>query len=302
MSIKLNVGGTTFEVLRMTLCDSEYFKNLLDDIPLNDESLFIDRDPNIFKHILNYLRDPFYAYPLEYVYLLDYYLIKHNFIQIITIQTSDKTFKTTQKVLTESPYFRDLFKKQAITPIIFIDTSGEVFEHVLEYLQNHRYPIPKDFVYALELYGIHHNIATPEEYSMKINVGGTIFEMSESISDKIPRLRYLYANKNDMVYDKNNVPFVDGSPKVFKHILEHMRNRKYTIPKKYLYGIDFWFKCHLFEYRYTPECMALKCDRIVDTSKCGFNVCQMHTDTCLAADCRERSTYAFCRAHEYFNK
>ncbi|KAK8217962.1 BTB/POZ protein [Phyllosticta capitalensis] len=58
--ITLNVGGDKFVVLRDTLCQAVFFQSLLsgrwDGNMLQDGSYFIDWDPKIFRHIINFLR------------------------------------------------------------------------------------------------------------------------------------------------------------------------------------------------------------------------------------------------------
>lgn len=55
MRVKINVGGKVFETTSDTLQPSEYFRNLLERWNDGDE-IFIDRDPQIFRSILNWLR------------------------------------------------------------------------------------------------------------------------------------------------------------------------------------------------------------------------------------------------------
>lgn len=71
--IKLNVGGKKFFAKRETLCDSTYFKNLLGQADKNTsfsekdkDEIFIDRDGNMFRHVLQYLRTKtVYAYDMN---------------------------------------------------------------------------------------------------------------------------------------------------------------------------------------------------------------------------------------------
>ena len=74
-TIKLNVGGTPFETSRDKLMKCPLFAGMLSDIQYTGEPIFIDRSPHIFKHILAYLRDPSYPYPIRYVNELKYFLI-----------------------------------------------------------------------------------------------------------------------------------------------------------------------------------------------------------------------------------
>ncbi|CAN5841817.1 hypothetical protein BH23THE1_BH23THE1_35050 [soil metagenome] len=86
--IVLNVGGTIFETTSTTLQKSSYFSGCLefnDNLKnsTKDNPYFIDRDPILFNHVLNYLRDTQYPYPKEYVYELEYYRVKYNNINLI---------------------------------------------------------------------------------------------------------------------------------------------------------------------------------------------------------------------------
>ncbi len=60
--IRLNIGGTTFTTTITTLLSkpgsylSEMFSGRWEVKKSNDGTVFIDRDPFVFRHILNYLR------------------------------------------------------------------------------------------------------------------------------------------------------------------------------------------------------------------------------------------------------
>eukprot|EP00494_Astrolonche_serrata_P027018 UN27281 len=54
--IKLNVGGTKFETSWDTLKICNYFQNLLNKGYKKLNEYFIDRDPDSFKYILQFLR------------------------------------------------------------------------------------------------------------------------------------------------------------------------------------------------------------------------------------------------------
>ncbi|KAL2123496.1 hypothetical protein VTJ04DRAFT_3951 [Mycothermus thermophilus] len=65
--IRLRVGGRIFTTLKATLLESRFFEILLGDRwdkGTQDEALFIDADPDLFEHILNYLRRG--VFPLFY--------------------------------------------------------------------------------------------------------------------------------------------------------------------------------------------------------------------------------------------
>lgn len=77
-TIKLNVGGTIFETTRETLLFGPYFEALLNNKWKQNESIFIDRSPKLFEHVLCLLRDPHYNYPSKYSSELAFYGISCN--------------------------------------------------------------------------------------------------------------------------------------------------------------------------------------------------------------------------------
>ena len=94
--IKLNVGGQFFETTTQTLKQAAYFEALLNRWH-DQEEIFIDRSPHIFKHVLSLLRDPTYAYPAKYASELNFYgidaevatdplsIINHNIAQVYEV-------------------------------------------------------------------------------------------------------------------------------------------------------------------------------------------------------------------------
>lgn len=80
-TVKLNVGGTLFETTKNTLSLSLYFKIKFDNWNNEDNVMFIDRSPYIFKHILSLLRDPTYNYPPKYLGELKFYMINYDYVK-----------------------------------------------------------------------------------------------------------------------------------------------------------------------------------------------------------------------------
>lgn len=78
MRVTVNVGGQKFETTKQTLCGrSEYFTSLFESSEIgNDSEIFIDRDPEPFKHVLGYLRDENYPFPRQLIYELDFFGIR----------------------------------------------------------------------------------------------------------------------------------------------------------------------------------------------------------------------------------
>jgi hypothetical protein len=63
--IVLDVGGVRMTTTKSVLLRSPFFRGKLDEWNNVDE-IFIDQDPKIFSHVLNYLRDPIYVVPKKY--------------------------------------------------------------------------------------------------------------------------------------------------------------------------------------------------------------------------------------------
>ena len=79
MSISLNVGGTLFTTTLDTLNKSGYFSTMFSGAwkeRLN-ETIFIDRSPKGFQHVLDFLRDPQYEVPARYKYELEFYKVNY---------------------------------------------------------------------------------------------------------------------------------------------------------------------------------------------------------------------------------
>ena len=97
--IVLNVGGTHFTTFKSTLIKAEYFKSLIERWMVNEE-LFLDEDPELFKHVLNILRNPNYIIPEKLKHnvnnLLVYFGVPMEFIDAGMVLTpekhDDKTF------------------------------------------------------------------------------------------------------------------------------------------------------------------------------------------------------------------
>lgn len=57
MRVKINVGGIVYETDTTTLSESEFFKSLLSEQwKADNDSFFIDRDGQLFREVLNWLR------------------------------------------------------------------------------------------------------------------------------------------------------------------------------------------------------------------------------------------------------
>ena len=81
--IRLNIGGVETQTIKTTLEKSGYFNGLLNNPQMNksgeDDILFVDEDYDLFKHLLNKMRNDCYEFPKDLKSnlenLADYYLI-----------------------------------------------------------------------------------------------------------------------------------------------------------------------------------------------------------------------------------
>jgi hypothetical protein len=79
MNITLNLSGQIFLVTPTTLSKIPYFKHMLETCDSNiNETIFVERSPHIFKHVIAFIIDPLYPYPKKYAYELDFYDIAYN--------------------------------------------------------------------------------------------------------------------------------------------------------------------------------------------------------------------------------
>lgn len=73
--------------------------------------------------------------------------------------------------------------------------------------------------------------------SIKINVGGKIFETTKNTLLKINYFKYIM---EDTDFNTNNVLFIDRSPHIFKHVLAYAIDEHYSYPEKYANELDFY--------------------------------------------------------------
>ena len=70
--MQVNVGGKIFTSTKDTLSKCAYFSGLL--LTLHAEEIpFVDRPSTAFEHVLYYLQDDYYLFPLKFKLELDFY-------------------------------------------------------------------------------------------------------------------------------------------------------------------------------------------------------------------------------------
>ncbi len=83
----LDVGGVTFKTTWATLIKASYFKHSK-KFAIKGKVIFIDRDPDNFKHVLSLLRDPNYLFPDEIKYELEFYGINRCYMNLSSDNTN----------------------------------------------------------------------------------------------------------------------------------------------------------------------------------------------------------------------
>ena len=79
--------------------------------------------------------------------------------------------------------------------------------------------------------------------SIKVNVGGTIFETTVDTLKKINYFKYILEDTN---YDNTQILFVNRPAHIFKHVLAFAIDSSYHYPLKYKNELDF-YDVHYFK-------------------------------------------------------
>jgi hypothetical protein len=80
MNITLDLCGRIFKISPTTVKKIPYINNMIEACGDDNNNLpiFIERPPHIFDHVIAFVIDPFYPYPKEYAYELDFYDIEYD--------------------------------------------------------------------------------------------------------------------------------------------------------------------------------------------------------------------------------
>lgn len=143
-TIEIMVGGIKFVTLKSTLMKSTYFANACKFHNDQSNTMFIDCDPEHFKHILNYLRFGNYLIPSECEYLLEYFMINNHRCQTVdqtmialedlsgnqvtpSLSKSNEIFLIISKIVLIDKLSNILRNRQFIIPtlVLFANTLNE---------------------------------------------------------------------------------------------------------------------------------------------------------------------------------
>ena len=100
-TITINVCGKIFETDLITITKSVLFKNVIDDTGIPDKPIFINRSPKLFEHVLAYIIDENYPFPMKYRSELDYFLIDYDPTLLYNPDTKIEQMKSDIKKLEE---------------------------------------------------------------------------------------------------------------------------------------------------------------------------------------------------------
>ena len=105
--IVLDVGGVVFHTKKNTLINSAHPSAFFESLLSNEEDVyFIDRDPNSFAFILNFLRQGNLNMHIYDAYMLDFLLSEAQFFKLQNLQT-----ELMQKRLTDHTFLNESNKK-----------------------------------------------------------------------------------------------------------------------------------------------------------------------------------------------
>eukprot|EP00112_Aurelia_sp_Birch-Aquarium-sp1_P022347 Seg627.4 transcript_id=Seg627.4/GoldUCD/mRNA.D3Y31 product="BTB/POZ domain-containing protein KCTD6" protein_id=Seg627.4/GoldUCD/D3Y31 len=206
--VKLNVGGQVFETNVKTLQKdpdsllASMFSRQIEVIKQENETYFIDHDGMNFRHVLNYLRTE--KIPQKIIQDLGEELLEEaifynieGMVEAITmsnkrvkINVGGSTFETTTKTLNKYPCSRLAQMLGKGNKAYFIDRSGSLFEHVLNYLRTGNLPrkVIQDLGEELLEEALFYNLEEMVNClkRVRINVDGSIFETTLDTIMKYP--------------------------------------------------------------------------------------------------------------------
>ena len=236
--IKLNVGGHYFETSLQTLKRqpntffTAMFSGSTELSKGKDGAYFVDQDGTHFRHILNYLRKG--TIPSVVVDQIGQELIPeaefYGLTSLIDILLgSPSTTKNDDNKLSESGA-KDSGNIQAHS--LLAHSNAEKACHEV----NEAYKAMENEIKHLEMIGkktkeVSKLLQNPNE-SVKLNVGGVIFQTSHSTLLKEPEsaLAGIVTGGNKLAKDQDGCYFIDRDARRFKHILNYLRDGE--IPSK----------------------------------------------------------------------
>jgi hypothetical protein len=75
---------------------------------------------------------------------------------IYTLDVTGKYYHISNKILNKIPYLSKYINTEYDGKTIFVERSNIIFDHVLAYVIDERYPFPKEYYYELDFYGVNY--------------------------------------------------------------------------------------------------------------------------------------------------
>ena len=134
--------------------------------------------------------------------------------------------------------------------------------------------------------------------SIKVNIGGEIFETTVSTLKKINYFKYILEDTN---YDNTQIIFVDRSKHIFKHVLALAINPNYKYPLKYQDELDFYDVTYDVNNLYDPNNklhrdMHSRLDKLEKKLNIGLpHVCKKS-----GCEIMIHKSHQYCDTHKYY--
>lgn len=189
--LTINVSGRLFYTTKRTLEAIPYIKDLL-ELP---GEIFIDRNPNAFECILNYIRDNHNTIPSKYIYEINFYNIDYpkytkDNLSIVTVIVQDtKFYLKSGWLMRNSIYFAETIKDLFIGTDVYLDIPVEGFRHILHRMYDDMYSIPFEYAKLIKFFGVS-NIDLGKEYVTTLTINNKEFHVSSTLLFKIPFVRF----------------------------------------------------------------------------------------------------------------
>ena len=205
---------------KSTLERLPYFKHLMDTFPdygTREKPLFIDIDDECLYHVIEYLRcGDIYDFPDKYTKIWECLTEAceddiYDEDEIVTFNVGGELFKSLKRTLTKSLYFESFLTRWNMKNVEFIDKSPVAFRHILSFLRNPDYPIPKEYIHELDFY-----LINQDEEEVCVNVENKYFNSDNYVpSINTTPLMQLVTNTgiiSGIVGEPTNSLFRSGNP------------------------------------------------------------------------------------------
>lgn len=116
--------------------------------------------------------------------------------------------------------------------------------------------------------------------TLRLNVGGKIFETTKDVLFKINYFKYMLEDTN---IDLNNEIFINRSGHIFKHIIALAIDDNYKYPHKYKEELDFYDMKYTLSQLYYDSDIILECVNMME--KKIIKNCNDHVKNCNDWDC-----------------